>query len=81
MFFISFLVSKGHLNPLSYPFSFFLKLLESHIELENESLKKISLAVRIARFMDDRSFKDFIEAKDDNRSDLEKLNDFQKGIG
>lgn len=71
---------KGHLNAFNYPFSLFLNFLEATLDHDENEFKKRVMAVRIGRFMESKKLEKFLDDKKDDRSDFEKMMDFQKGI-
>ena len=69
---ISLLISHNH-NPLDYGLTFFNTCLKQIHNEKLESMKNIAIAMRIAKFSDDKNFKEFVEIKEEIKVNDEEL--------
>jgi len=69
---ISLLISHNH-NPLDYGLTFFTNCIKQIYKEKSETIRNIAIAMRVAKFGDDKSFREFVEIKEEVKVSDEEL--------
>lgn len=57
------MIEAGHTNALDYGYSFFIDALNEHEYVRGRNMKDIAIALRVARFADEKGWKKFLRKK------------------
>ena len=57
------MIEAGHTNVLDYGYSFFIDALNEHEYVRSRDMKEIAIALRVARFANEKEWRKFLRKK------------------